>query len=349
VTRVLTWRRGLALPSLLVLAVAAGCYNPSPKDGAFKCDSADGYLCPAGLRCDVQRGLCVHELGGDMALAAIGGGGDGGAGISLPACDVRVRAGHFANPKLLALSTSGDDAHLALNSDGSKLVFSANGTPTLASIGSDPHDVSGAQALTVASAPAGFVFLGGAFGKDGSFWLSGLTTAGAMTTTQLYAATLAGSTLTVGMAHAPASHCAGFPLADPVFVGFDPGGELLAAGPLASCTLPSYVVSGALDHDFGTFVAAVGAPGFGAPSLTPSGLTLLTGTLGAGGTLHFATRGATNTQFNGADLVPQGSALGTGTRDVQLVVHPGCSVAYLVSQRPGGAGGLDLWSLDITP
>jgi hypothetical protein len=332
----------------LLLAFTAGCFNPNPKDGAFKCDSANGYLCPTGLRCNLQNGLCVHDLVNDMALGSVGGGGDSGASASLPACDVLVRAGHFANPKLLAVSTAADDAHVAVSSDGTKLVFAAGATPTIATIGSDPHQVSGAQALTVMSAPAGFTFLGGAFGKDGSFWLSGLTT-GATTTSQLYATTLAGSTLTIGMAHAPTSHCAGFPLAEPVFVGFDPTAELIASGPLAGCNRASYVIAGAVDRDFGSFTAAVGAPGFGGPSLTPSGLTLVTSTLGAGATLHFATRGATDTQFNGADLLPQGSALGTGTRDVQLVVHPSCGVAYLVSQRSGGAGGLDLWSLDITP
>jgi hypothetical protein len=341
--------RSVVLPSLLAILLAAGCFNPNPQDGAFKCNSANSYLCPTGLSCNMQKGLCVHAVSNDMALGALGGGGDGSATASVPACDARVRAGHFANPTLLAISTAGDDGHVAVSSDGTKLIFSANGTPTIATIGSDAHSVSGAQALTVSGGPNGLTFVGGAFGKDGSFWLAGLTTTGPTTTSQLYATTLSGSTLTVGMAHAPASHCPGFPLGDPVFVGFDPAGELLAAGPLAGCTTPTYVVSGAIDHDFGTFVAAVGAPGFGAPSVTPSGLTLLTATLGAGATIHVSTRAATNTQFSGSDLLPQGGALGTGTRDVQLVLHPACSVAYLVSQRPGGSGGLDLWTLDITP
>jgi hypothetical protein len=342
--------RGRAFPSLMALALAAaGCFNPSPQDGAFKCDSADGYLCPTGLTCNMQKGLCERAVSNDMALGALNGGDGGVLGPSVPICDQKVRAGHFAKPTLLAISTAGDDAHLSVSSDGTKLIFSANGTPTLATIGADPHSVTGAQALTLSGAPAGLVFLGGAFAKDGSFWLSGLTTAAATTTAQLYASTLAGSTLTVGMAHAPATHCPGFPLSDPVFVSFDPTAELLAAGPLASCTLPPYVVSGAVDRDFGAFIAAIATPGLGAPSLTPSGLTLLTTTLGKGAVVHVATRAALDTQFSGDDLLPQGTALGTGTRDVQLVVHPSCSVAYLVSQRAGGSGGLDLWTLDITP
>jgi hypothetical protein len=346
---------GQTIAATCLLAIfAAGCFNPNPSDGAFKCDAADSYLCPTGLQCDRQRGLCVHVVANDMALGPLGRGDGGSAPSRVPLCDQEVRAGHFANPQLLGISTAGDDAFISVSSDGTQLLFastvSGNLVPTIATIGSDPHSVTGAKQLSVAGAPAGLSFLGGAFGKDGSLWIAG-GQSGANPTSQLYVGTIAGSTLTLGMAHTPLVRCvtaSGF-FAHPTFVSFDPKGELLADAPLNGCSQLTYVVDGALDRDIGTFTAAIATPTMGAPTVTPSGLTLLAATLGAGGQIRVATRADTTTQFNGNDLLPQGKALGTGVRDQQLLVHPNCTVAYLVSQRSGGPGGLDLWTLDITP
>jgi hypothetical protein len=149
------------------------------------------------------------------------------------------------------------------------------------------------------------------------------------------------------------------PLASPLFAAADETAELFVVGPLAGCSGASYLAAGALDRHLGAFAAVVpvtpaagpaagpaAMPGWRAPSLAPGDRTIIFSTASAPASLFFATRGAVDTQFAAAQ--PLTLAVGNAD-DRQLAVDATCKVAYLVSQRPGGSGGYDLYVADVTP
>jgi hypothetical protein len=279
----------------------------------------------------------------DLATAPLASsGGDLGAGPRT--CDERVRAGALANLTLLAVSTPADDTDVAVDPAGTSLAFLSGGALFVAAIDpADPHKVGPASAVTVGG---GLVLAGGSFTGDGAYWFA----ASKAGSSQLYRATLASNVATVGVSHFPSTPCAPSPtgpLASPLFAAADETAELFVIGPLTGCGGPSQLASGALDRHLGAFTVAVplgSAPGWRAPSLVPGDRTLVFSSMSSPAALFFATRGAADTQFSAARPL----ALTVGNADDrQLAVDSACKVAYLVSRRPGGTGGYDLYVADL--
>jgi hypothetical protein len=155
----------------------------------------------------------------------------------------------------------------------------------------------------------------------------------------LYTAPLAGATSAQAVTLAPGSA--------PAYTALG-GVEAAAAQRVeldAACGA-SDVLLGAVDRPLGAFSVALASSGWGSPSLLPGGRTLVVASLPRPSQLAYAVRAAGDVNFGGPTPLPL-DVLGGNGSDEQLVVTPDCSRAIVVSSRAGGAGGTDLWSLDI--
>jgi hypothetical protein len=332
--------------ALTIVLALGGCYSPSPQDRGFKCDPSQGSICPEGLYCDPVLGLCVAQLvNHDMGLGDLHRSFDLNIAPGPRSCDDRVAAGAFSGVTNLGDANSpGDETSISVTSDGTRIYFMSDSTLMTAALTS-AKAAGAASPVTITGGPA--IVQGGAVAKDGTFWFAGSDTAsGPNTNTQLYTGHFVDPThLTVDGAHLPQGKC---PFTDPALLDGDPAKELYVSYPLAGCTEPvgPYIAQGLVDKQIGAFIGALAAPGFRAPSLLPGGLTMLFSSVGAGARLSYAQRPSQDALWTGPTTLP---GLGASVRDVQAVVSADCSVLWVVSERAGGHGGLDLWAADIAP
>jgi hypothetical protein len=344
---------GSAVLRRLVFTLAlAGCYTPHPQDGSWKCDADNNYLCPDGLTCDRSSLLCVHTItpsdgGIDLSLP------DLASGPTVRSCDDKVAAGAFSNlTNLGAVNGSGDEHALAITPDGARVYF-LDGTGALETATLSGKSAGAPSAVAIGGGPT--TLNGGSFTSDGTYWFSG-TMAGA---TQLWSATKTTPTTLTAMTplRPTATDCA---FTDPVFSAGSSANELFIGYPLGGCANGAMIAIGAKDKDKGAFIGAVGVRNLRSPSLLPApdafARTLLMSTTGTGARLLYSQRsvsmGGTGTipgSFSSPHAIPMdGIGAPGGTQgDVQAVVSPDCSTIYLVSDRSGGHGGLDLWAADI--
>jgi WD40-like Beta Propeller Repeat len=331
---------------LLAIVVAAGCYNPNPADGAFKCDSANGNLCPMGLHCDTSTGLCVHKPSLlDMSNSPITFDNDASVTPADRTCGQRVGDGAVSGlVNLGAVNGAGDESGLAVTNDGSRIYYLSGGALMTAPL-TNAKTAGAPQAVTVTGVTTVF---GISFGSDGSLYASG----SAANVNQIFKLHLDSATqATLAMptdAHQPIGGC---PITDLALTNGDPTLPLYVAYPLAGCSMPngrgSYIAQGALDTQMGTFVTALPTSGYRAPYVLPDGLTMFLASVGATARLYYAQRPDTDSLWTGPLSLPLSSVGGNGTRDAQAVVSPDCSTLYISSERAGGKGGLDLWAADI--
>jgi hypothetical protein len=177
-------------------------------------------------------------------------------------------------------------------------------------------------------------------------------------TTQLWSATGTGAALTAATPLRPtASDCA---FTDPTFSAGNSANELFIGYPLGGCANGAMIAIGGKDKDKGSFFGAVAMRGVRSPTLLPAPdnftRTLLMSSTGNGARILFSNRSTSTVgsttypgSFSAPHVVPM-SGIGepSGTQgDVEAVVSPTCSTIYLVSDRPGTKGGLDLWAADI--
>lgn len=337
----------------LVFALAlTGCYTPHPQDGSWKCDVDHDYLCPDGLTCDRTNGLCVRQItpfdgGIDLSLP------DLASGPTVRSCDDKVAAGAFSNlTNLGAVNGSGDEHALALTPDGARVYF-LDGAGALQTAALSGKSAGAPSAVTISSGPT--TLNGGSFTGDGTYWFSG-TKAGA---TQLWSATKTSATMLTATTplRPTATDCA---FTDPVFSAGSAANELFIGYPLGGCANGAMIAIGAKDKDKGAFTGAVGMRNIRSPSLLPApdafARTLLMSTTGAGARLLYSQRSVSTAgsqtiagSFSTPHEIPMdGIGAPNGSQgDVQAVVSPDCSTIYLVSDRAGGHGGLDLWAADI--
>ena len=320
--------------------IAQACFSPDVKDGAFKCVAAEGFVCPEGLVCDQLAGLCVHALPPDLGAT------DGPAVIDSTApgprtCDQRVQAGAFSNlANLGAVNTAGDERSLALTSDGKRILY-VDGTGALmtAALSADGRSAQAPQAVTLT--PAAATFNGGSFAGDGSLWFSG-TVGG---TTAVYQGTRTSDTaFAVGSPHNPMAACA---FTDVALTDYDAKKDLYLSYPLAGCGKAPMIAQGLVDKLMGAFVGAVAATGFRSPSVVPGHLTLLMASTDPGARLWYANRATDDVTWGGPTRLPLGSIGEPAVADAEGVVDAACSHLYLVANRDGTKGGLDLWVADI--
>jgi hypothetical protein len=342
----LKWILGGALVASGLAVGMVACFNPTPADGAWTCTMDEGYVCPSGLTCDRNAGLCVTRVPADLS------GGDSlpnfdGTPFKTPrTCEQRVQQGAFSGLVNLGTGVNTANDETSLTVDGTQIIYLSNGAPMTATL-SSPKTAGAGSALTISATTAITNFFGGSFAKDGSYWFAGL----AGGTYSLYKATGSGTSWSATPQGAPtATGCA---FRDPVFTDGDPTGELYVAYPLGGCTnAPDTVAQGIAGRNIGGFYSAFPINGtyFGSPFVVQGGTTLLYASEGSNARLYYSTRAMSGTDaaWTAPQLLPMG-AIGSGTRDVQAVVSADCSTLYLVSQRPGGSGGLDLWAADIAP
>lgn len=336
--------------ALLLVLVAAGCYSPSPKDGSFTCDADHGFLCPSGLLCDRTAGLCVHALSMDLGAPDLISPYDLTPVPVAPTCDTLVQAGAFANlTNLGAVNGAGDEHSLTVNADDSRAYF-VDGAGALQTSALSGKSAAAPQAVTVTGTGSSVpdTFFGGTLASDGKYWFLGAPSTGQNAgVISLFAATINSATaLAIASSHAPSAMGQ---LSDPVFAKNDSGSELYVAFPLGGAS-GSMIAQGNVDKNIGAFFGAVAEKNVGAPTLTPSGNTLLLSTAGASGRLEFATRASMNDQWHGPSPLPlsQPGSIGLPAhRDVQALVSSDCKTLFLVADRAGGHGGLDLWAADI--
>jgi hypothetical protein len=335
------------LRALALLLLAAGCYDVNAVDRGWQCTNDNSYLCPAGLVCDTQAQLCVKQLP-DMSLP-----NDGHFVIDLlgykppTSCDLSVRGGKLSGlTNLATVNTAADEWAIALTPDGSRLYF-MSGTKLMTSAidSTNPKSLAAAQTVTITGAPT--TLLGGGFTSDGTFWLAGNGGSGATT---LYAATATGPTaFTASPTVVQSASC---PFYDPAF--YATSDELYVAYPLGGCNTQPFVARGATTKNLGAFYGAFAGAGYRAPSLTPSGLTLLYSSSSAPRQLFFSERATTDatmgdTNWSGPSALPLGGLGAPSGGDWQAAIAPDCKTLYLVADRAGGKGGADLWAADISP
>lgn len=341
--------RRLAL--VLVLAMAS-CYSPSPKDGSFTCDADHGFLCPSGLLCDRAANLCVHALSMDLGAPDLISPYDLTPVPIAPTCDTLVQAGAFAHlTNLGAVNGAGDEHSLTVSADNSRIYF-LDGAGALQTSALSGKSAAAPQAVTVSGTGPTIpdTFFGGTLASDGKYWFLGASSTGPSAgLVSLFTATLNSATdLAVTASHSPSAMAC--PLTDPVFAKNDSGSELYVAFPLGGCANGSMIAQGNADKNMGAFIGAVAQKNVAAPTLTPSGNTLLMSTTGTSGRLQFATRASMNDQWHGPSPLPlsQSGSIGVpAQRDVQALVSADCKTLFLVADRAGGHGGLDLWAADI--
>ncbi len=328
---------------IAALATTAACYRPETPESAFRCSPDLGGLCPGGMICSTA-GLCITPGSVDMGKAPLDLAGDQASGPFERTCDDRVRQGAFTGlVALSAVNTTSDEAHLAYDatSGGHRLVFVRNGQLFSAPIASnDGKAVSAPVAVALSGAPPGLQLRGGSFGSDGKYWFAG-TVGG---TTSLYAATrVDATTFTVAAAQAPvATSCA---FSDPFLTQGDVELELYIGYPLAGCAGPRYVATGAVSRNIAAFYSSLPESGWAAPSMTTSGLLLLTSST-LDHHLYAAERSGLEFQFANANRIPM-TAIGEATEDRQAVVSADCTTIYFSSVRPGSVGGADLYAATI--
>jgi hypothetical protein len=329
-------------PLVVVALLAAGCYNPDPADGAFTCIIDTNYICPDGLSCDIQRGICVHRGENDLASVDLSTPFDMEY-VAMPrSCDDRVTHGGFANlTNLGAVNSADNESSLTLSSDGSRIYFLSGSPATLYTATVNGKSAGARAAVTLAGAPG--PLNGGSLTSDGKYWFS--STVGAATA--LYSATPSSPTsFTVGAASEPTAAC---PFYDPVFLDGDVTKSLFLSYPIRGCGGDSYVAVDKLGQHINLFWGVTSIAGVASPSLLPGGLTLLFSTTTTPRGLYFAARNTVdNDEFNTSGALFLGPlGLPSGSGDWQAVVAPDCNTLYLVAERPGGHGGTDLWAADI--
>ncbi len=344
-------RASLVVAIAAVAAVTVGaCYDPHPANGGFQCTIDNQFQCPQGLTCDRGLGLCLTgpaDLAGPaMDLRFVVDAGPPGART----CDERVRQGAFSNlVNVGSANSSSDESSLSITQDGKNIFFMREGGFMTATLNGKNSGVP--QAVTISNGPA--VLNGGSIAANGTLWFAGAATANGAAT--LYQGTLdavSGSYVAVAQALPASTACSFF---DPVFLNGSATAELYLTYPLGGCSGASYIARGANKMQLGTFYAATSLPqgsGLQHPSLTPDGLTLLFSTTDAHPKLMFAVRASTDstnddTQWNGPTPLSLGSIGAASGGDYQAVVSPDCSTLFLVADRAGGRGGLDLWAADI--
>jgi hypothetical protein len=329
--------RAIALAALLV----AGCYDPNPQDGAFRCSVDAGSVCPDGLTCEASTGLCVrfhpHD---DMGGLALGPRFDLSGGLGPNSCDDRVRVAGFSNLTNLAeANTADDETAIALTLDGKRLYFLSAGKLTTVEV--NGKSATNRADVTLNNAPA--TLYGGSFASDGNYWLAGNSGNGGA---QLVPAKVTSATVldVSATAHQPMTLC---PFTGPAFVDGDATKELYVSYPLAGCGMAPMIAVGTVDKNMGAFVGVVAATNLRAPSLVPGGLTLIASSGDTHPRLFFAERPSKDVQWSGPTPLPLGTIGLPSGGDVQAVVDATCSTLYLVADRAGGKGGTDLWAADI--
>ena len=338
---------------ILVGALAAGsfavglvaCFNPNPADGAFTCTADNDFLCPEGLACNRATGLCVKTVnndgGGRDALPNF----DGTPFVGPRTCAERVQQGAFSGlVPMTTLNTGADERSIALSPDGSQIYYQTTGGLMTATLNKKS---AGAPSLVTLTNFTGVGELhGGSFTSDGSYWFAGSIGG----TTSLYQGHKVSTTsFTVDLTndkHSPSvTDCA---FLEPTFLGQMANSELYLSYQLNSggvCdSAKNFIVQGGADKNMGTFYGAFNGLGYRAPFLV-SDTTMVMGTTSASPSLYYTTRASSDVQWTTAVPVPMGSI--GAAKDLQAVVSNDCSVLYLVSNRAGGTGGLDLWAADI--
>jgi hypothetical protein len=321
----------------------AGCYHPDPQSGAFRCDQANGYLCPQGLYCDTAGGLCVRKIPqSDMGFPDMAFNQDASVTPADRTCGDRVKAGSLSNlTNLGAVNTAGDESGVVVTNDNSRIYY-LSGTTVMTAALTNAKTAAAPEAVTV----TGVTTVNGlAFAADGSLYMAGSDAV----STQIFKMHLDSATqATLVDSHLPAGQC---PITALSFVDGDATGDLYVAYPLAGCTMPdgktSYIAQGNLDKQMGTFVAALPTWGYGAPYLVTGGLTMLMASPGAAARLYYAERPSTDALWTGPINLPLTSVGGAGKRDAQATVAGDCKTLYFSSERTNGKGGLDLWAADI--
>ena len=327
---------------LASLLLVAGCYDPNPADKGFKCDKSTNYLCPEGLTCDFDIGLCVrhpehHDLGyPDLAL-------DHDASIENPAqsCGDKVSTGALSGmTNLGAVNTAADEGALAVTNDGKHIYYMSGATLMTADL-TGPKAVGTPAAVTVTGVQQ---INGMAFASDGSLFIAGSDGV----TNQIFKMKLDSDTaIELVDKHQPIGGCA---ITDVALTNGDITDDFYVAYPLAGCDMPegrtSYIAQGNLDKQMGAFVAALPTSGYRAPFIIGT-TTMLLSSVGANARLFYAFRPDSTSGWTGPLNMNLTSVGGAGKRDVAAVVSPDCKTVYFVSERAGGKGGLDLWAADV--
>lgn len=330
--------RAALVVSALAASALSGCYTPHPSDGSFSCSVDLGNACPPGYTC--KSNLCVKPGTSDMSTAGLDLAVSGDLSPGPRTCDQRLQEAGFSNLKALGtLNSSADEAHVAFDGKGKRLVFVRGGQLYGASLTGGLTAPEAPVVLTVTGGPT--TLTGGSFTTDGTYWFTG-TTAGV---TSLFKGTPTGTTgfSAVAQARPTTSDCA---FSDPSFEKGDATQGLFASYALAGCNGQSYVVRGANGLESGTFYSALGDASYISPSLSPTGLTLFAASVKGAPRLYVSGRSDLVYQFGSTGNLPMGS-IGQGTEDRQIVVSNDCSTVYLVSVRAGGAGLGDIYAADV--
>jgi hypothetical protein len=326
---------------LAVIAVLAGCFNPNPADKSFRCDQANGFLCPQGLHCDEVQGLCVRvippkDMGfPDMALNL-----DGSVTPPERSCGDRVKAGALSGlTNLGSVNGAGDESAVTVTNDGKRIYYLSGGNLMTAPL-TNAKTAGTPEMVTLNGLSSVY---GTAFAADGTLYIAGSTG----NANQIYKMMLAApDQATLVDAHLPAGLC---PITGLSFIDGDITGDLYVAYPLAGCadSRGSFVAQGTLDKQMGTFVAAVSSFGYQEPFAVTEGTVMLMASPGSAARLYYAERPDTDALWTGPISLPLGGIGGVGKRDARAVVSADCKTLYLSSERAGGKGGLDLWAADI--
>jgi hypothetical protein len=342
----------LRAAGLFTALVFAGCFSPDIKDGAYTCIEAEGFLCPEGLSClrakpDDKMGTCVAHAPADMAVYDATVTFDFTQQPQMRTCDERVRQGAFSNlTNLGAVNSAGDEHSLALSFDGKQIYFlDGAGVLQTSTLSSDGKSAPAPTPVTLGGTPPA-TFTGGSFASDGSLWFTGANG----NISALYQATKVSATMfTVGAAQFPSASpaAANCLLSDAALTDGDSKKDLYVSWPLAGCSAQPMIAQGQVGKYIGAFVGAVSAQGFHVPSVVAGGQTMLMASIGADSRLWYAERPTLDVTWSGPTELPLGAIGQPSGRDAQGVVNQSCSILYLVSQRAGGKGGLDLWAADI--
>jgi hypothetical protein len=337
---------------ILVSALTAGslavglvaCFNPNPADGAFTCTADNDFLCPEGLACNKSTGLCVKTVNNDGGARDALPSFDGTPFVGPRTCEQRVQQGAFSGlVPLSTLNTAGDEHSIAIS--GSQIYYQTTGG-VLMTATVDKKSAGTPTAVTLTNFTGVGELHGGSFTNDGSYWFAGSITG----TTSLYQGhKVSATSFTVDLTndkHSPSVTDCTF--LEPMLGDGIASGELYLSYQLNSggvCDASkNFIVQGFADKNMGTFFGAFNGLGYRAPFLV-SDTTMLIGTTAASPSLYYTTRASADVQWTTALPLPMGSI--GAAKDQQAVVSSDCSTLYLVSNRSGGAGGLDLWAADI--